>query len=366
MTGAIVQHTLFHLDCPACDARRQPRLSEAEFGLLPFKLAWRAWLDEHSLSISENTLRGYRYHIRHLEPFFGELPLNRIHSGHYESYIDLREKTCNGSTLRHELNAVNQMLDRAHLWKGSKLESEYALIQKRRLKLAPRRRGEVLEPDAKDRLIHVAKANPRWLLALCGTVLTLTTTADMGELVHLHLGDIDLGRRTMRIREGLKNEKRERTITLNDSAFAAIKLILKRYYRIVRNLGVAEDPEHYIFPGRKRAGNYDPWRPLGSWRRAWDRLREAAGMPHIRKKALRRQPITELLEDKEVSDQTVLELAGHVTKEMQNLYSEIRLEPKRKATAKLEIPLFLKMVGSNEEIGNEFCGSQLHGESIRR
>jgi len=345
----ILQHTLNHLDCPACDARRNQRMSEHEFGLLPLRLAWRVWLDERSLEITQKTLDGYHYHIRHLEIFFAEIPLDKIHSGHYESYIDERGKTCNASCMRHELNTLNQILDRGHLWKGSKLQSEYGLIQSRRLKLPPPRSGEVLDPDAKERLIAVAATNPRWLVALCGTVLTLTTTADAGEIVHLHLNDVDLGQRTIRIREGLKNVHRDRVITLNDTAFAAIKLILKRYYRICRNAGMEENPEHYIFPGRERAGTYDPWKPLGSWRRAWENLREKAGMPKIRKKALRRQPITELLEDNAVSDQTVLELAGHVTKGMQNLYSEVRLAPKRAATSKLEIPLFLDLIDKVKE-----------------
>ena len=344
-----LQHTLGHLDCPACKLREAQRLSEAAFGQLPFKSAAPAWLDEHSLDIKQHTLTGYNYHIRALSNFFSELPLNQIHSGHFESYIDEREKDASGSTLRHEFNVLSQILNRGHLWKGSKLETEYALIRKRRLKLKPSPSGEVLSADTKERLIAVASSHPRWKVALWGTVLTLTTTADMGEITHLHLGDIDPFKRTMRIREGLKNLHRDRIVTLNNSAWAAVELILGRYYKLCQRLNVEADPEHYILPGRLRAGRYDLWKPMGSWRKAWDALRIKAELPRIRKKALRRQPITELLEDKEISEQVVLELAGHVTKGMQNRYSEIRLEPKRKAVEKLEIPLFLALVENVEK-----------------
>jgi integrase len=74
---------------------------------------------------------------------------------------------------------------------------------------------------------------------------------------------------------------------------------------------------------------------MKSWRSAWRSLTKAAGLKGLRFHDLRHQAITELLESG-LSDQTVMEIAGHVSKEMLAHYSHIRLQAKRQAVEKLE------------------------------
>ena len=81
-------------------------------------------------------------------------------------------------------------------------------------------------------------------------------------------------------------------------------------------------------------------RPIGSWKKAWGALRQAADLPSLRMYDLRHHAITKLMEDPQISEQTVEEMAGHaLSSRMKKRYSHIRLAPKADAVAKLELPL---------------------------
>jgi hypothetical protein len=128
------------------------------------------------------------------------------------------------------------------------------------------------------------------------------------------------------------------------------------------------EPGHFLFPaikpdhaaereGTKARKRIDPTRPLKSWRTAWRRLTRAIQCPscgllqdpgltcsgceadmkevkspfrRFRFHDLRHQAITELAESK-ASDQTIMGIAGHVSKKMLQHYSHVRMEAKRNA-----------------------------------
>jgi hypothetical protein len=68
-----------------------------------------------------------------------------------------------------------------------------------------------------------------------------------------------------------------------------------------------------------------------SWKTAWRSLRIRAGLPALRMYDLRHHAVTRLLEDPEVSEQTIQEIAGHVSKRIKDRYSHIRMARKREA-----------------------------------
>jgi len=68
----------------------------------------------------------------------------------------------------------------------------------------------------------------------------------------------------------------------------------------------------------------------GSWKKAWRKLTEKAGLSGLRFHDLRHHSITELAESG-ASEQTIKALAGHVSQRMLDRYSHIRLEAKRTA-----------------------------------
>jgi len=88
-------------------------------------------------------------------------------------------------------------------------------------------------------------------------------------------------------------------------------------------------PDHYVFPACEN-GHFDPVTPQKSWRSAWRSLRKAAGIPSLRFHDLRHHAITELAES-QASDATIMAIAGHVSRQMLEHYSHVRLDLKRKA-----------------------------------
>jgi integrase len=315
-----------------------------------FSVAAPLWLADHQAAIAVKTHADYQFFIRCLNRFFGELPLEAIHMGHFNAYIAGRAVTVGPCSINHELNTLKQVLECAGSW------SEIAKFYKP-LKLPKSNVGQALEPEDEDRLFQVASTNYRWQIAYWASVLTATTTAGPGEISHLHLNDISfvedaggcLG--TIRVRDGLKNGFRERLLPLNSSSRWAIGQIMKRYFKLCKRLAIAPDPEHYLLPGRKQSSPYDPILPMGSWKHAWNSLREAAGLPHLRMYDLRHHAITKLMEDPDISERTVEEMAGHaLSSRMKKRYSHIRLKPKAEATSKLELNLVRKPVQSVKSV----------------
>ncbi len=100
----------------------------------------------------------------------------------------------------------------------------------------------------------------------------------------------------------------------------------------------ATRPEDYFLPHRARNGakGFDPSRPISSSRGSWDKLRIKAELPTLRIYDLRHHAITKLLENESVSERTVIELAGHVSRQMLERYSHIRIRAKQEAVNVLE------------------------------
>jgi integrase len=89
-----------------------------------------------------------------------------------------------------------------------------------------------------------------------------------------------------------------------------------------RILGATE-PEHYLMPSRVSGKRYDPTKPLSrwGWRTAWRKLAKEAGLEGLRPHDLRHHAITKLAESADASEQTIMSIAGHVSREMVTHYS---------------------------------------------
>jgi integrase len=168
------------------------------------------------------------------------------------------------------------------------------------------------------------------------------TTARGCELKGLRLADVDLISRSLTIRRtSTKTDAGCRVIPLNENALWAIARLIER----AQFLG-ASQPEHHVFPAagfrhtqenRHVAGTgYDPTSPMRSWRTAWRSLTIAAGLQGLRFHDLRHHCITRLAEAG-VPEQTLMAIAGHVSREMLEHYSHVRMQAKREAVAALDI-----------------------------
>ena len=326
-------HTHGHVQCPACEEARALVISPGELARLSFPDAAHVWLSSHKRQISERTAKDYRDWTKMLTKFFGSLRLDQIHIGHIEQYqahrlagtegLDQAGPVC----INHELGVLCQILKRAGLWAA--IDPHY-----QPLRIPKSKRNRALTEEEEERLFRIAESNPRWLVAYLCSLITVNTTAGPGEIRKLRLRDVNLGNNPyIQICEGAKNEYRIRPIPLIDTALWAVSQLVER----ARDLG-ATHPDHYLLPHRAANGETgaDPTRPMGSWRKAWESLREADGMPDLRMYSLRHHVITKLLEDENVSERTVIELAGHVSKDMLQRYSHIRMKTKLGALKTLE------------------------------
>ena len=187
--------------------------------------------------------------------------------------------------------------------------------------------GRALSPEEKLGLEMAARGNPDWENARLAMTLALNTTMRACEVKGLQWRDVDFLERTIIVRES-KTDAGRRVIPLNDAAWDAI---MELYHRAQKVAGT--EPDHHVFPACEN-GDIDPATPQKSWRSAWRSLRKAAGLGHLRFHDLRHHAITELAES-DASEQTIMSVAGHVSRQMLEHYSHVRLEAKRRAVEAL-------------------------------
>ena len=193
--------------------------------------------------------------------------------------------------------------------------------------------ARVLSPEEKENLIKTGTLKPGWQVSRCAAVLALNTTMRGCELRGLRIKDVDLFEKTVIIkRQSTKTDAGARVIPLNRDALLALSELLDR----AKKLG-ATDPEHYLFPACEN-NHIDPTLPMKGWRRAWRSMTRMTGLKGLRFHDLRHHVITELAE-MGLSDQTIMSIAGHVSREMLDHYSHIRIAAKRKALEGLETPI---------------------------
>jgi integrase len=300
--------------------------------------AGKIWLaGKKSKGRSPKTLECCELNLNHLILFFGDMPLRQFEIGSFIAYRAARQQGIgvfeeNGpvgvSAINHELNVLQQLLRRAGLY--APIKDFY---------------GPLPEPDWKppktftmkeeEIIFDTAASSPEVELAEIVFCITRNTTASGSELRAIHLRDLEMDVRPPRIhitREGTKNNIRPRVIPLNAEAEAAFRRAIDRANR----LG-SHRPEHYLFPFRINRKYYDPNRPASkSWlRKQTDKLRAATGINHIRPHAFRHLAVTELLESG-APEQTVIAIAGWVSRNMINTYSHARIEAKADALKMLE------------------------------
>ena len=198
------------------------------------------------------------------------------------------------------------------------------LRKKTLLKLKVRKNvGKAYGPDEKARLIAAAKEarSPHIYPAL---MLAQNTGMRSAEMKNLTWGQIDLDKRYLSVGRSKTEAGEGRTIPLNSALHQALADYAEWYKE--RFGGVR--PEWYIFPYGSPRPN-DPARPVTTLKTAWRNLRnnaEVSGRWHDNRHTL----ITELAE-RGAGDQTIMDIAGHVSKQMLKHYSHIRMEAKRTA-----------------------------------
>lgn len=286
------------------------------------------WIEWRRPYTRGRTIETYETFFKALIRFFQEIRLNEIKPGHLREYQRMRainadnywKRTAGVSVINHELNALAQLLEYAGLWQA--LKPFYRPLPSKRWQ-PPR----VLTPDQEAKLFEIAATDPELELAYLVASITNNTSAAGTELRNLQIKHVDLLSEPPSVvipGDITKNDVRGRLIPLNATA-------AKQFDRAVRRankLGCTSR-EHFLFPFRVKRNSYDPTRPASRYwlRSSFNKLRVAADMPDLRPHDLRHQAITRMLETG-APENTVMSIAGHVSKQMLDHYSHTRIDAK--------------------------------------
>ncbi len=140
---------------------------------------------------------------------------------------------------------------------------------------------------------------------------------------------MDLAKAVLTVADSKTEVGEGRTIPLNADVLEAIvehaKWFLKKFKET--------RPEWYLFPyGRPQPT--DPTRPVTTLKTVWQKVKADAGVTG-RFHDNRHTFITDLAESGAAGDETIRDIAGHVSPRMLKHYSHIRMDAKRKAVGAL-------------------------------
>jgi integrase len=259
------------------------------------------------------------YALGHVKRLPGDKMLVDINEETVKEYQEsrLREKTAPKS-INEEIGFLLRIMDVP----GDVLRVR--LRKKKLLKLKTGTQvGKAFGPEEKARLIENAKAarSPHIYPAL---MLALNAGMRDAEMKALTWAQINFEKRYLAVGRSKTEAGEGRTIPLNSVLHEALSAYSKWY---TERFGEIR-PEWYVFPFGKPRPN-DPTRPVTTLKTAWQNLRKKAkvtGRWHDNRHTL----VTELAESG-ASDQTIMDIAGHVSKQMLKHYSHIRMEAKRTA-----------------------------------
>ena len=314
--------------------REKVRIAEAQNhgGLLPHQISKLTVMEAAELyfmrrlaEVSASTIRLERDAMKQVFRHMGTARLGTLTPDSLTRYVVSRKgEGIANRTINIEIGVLRRILKRHKLW--VRIGEDYRTLPERH------DIGRALSPEQELRLFEVASSRPEWNVAFWISLVAANTTAGGIELRNLRIGDADLETRMLYVRVG-KNRFRVRAIPLNQTATWAIEQLLSRAHA----LG-ALSPEHYIIPRRVNGTQFDVTQPPSrwAWRTAWRKLTEQAGLKGLRPHDLRHHAITKLAESSEASEQTLMSIAGHVSREMLEHYSHIRIQAKRKAVESLD------------------------------
>jgi integrase len=148
---------------------------------------------------------------------------------------------------------------------------------------------------------------------------------------NLTWGQVELLKKTITVGDSKTDAGTGRTIPIQNELR---RLFVERGRWFQRKFSVRFIPKGwYVFPWG-RVGHLNPTKPVTTFKTAWKRARKNASIK-VRFHDMRHTAITNLLEGGN-PDETVMQIAGHVSRQMLTHYSHLRMEAKRKAMQALD------------------------------
>jgi integrase len=271
------------------------------------------------------------YKLRHKSGVFAEYAVGNVtrHLGATMA-VDVTEKTVTAyqtarltekaapKTINEEVGFLLRLLGDA----GDIIRTR--LRRRKTLRLAvPRGPGKAYTPEQKTAMLDAAKTarSPAIYPAL---MLALNAGMRDAEIRGLQWERMDLSRAVLTVGDSKTEAGEGRTIPLNSTLLEVMVEYAKWY---AKRFGAIQ-PGWYIFPyGKPRPK--DPTRPMVTLKTSWSNVRKKAGVTgrwHDNRHTL----VTDLAESG-AGDETIRDIAGHVSKQMLKHYSHIRMDANRRA-----------------------------------
>ncbi len=178
----------------------------------------------------------------------------------------------------------------------------------------------IYSPEEKQKLMEASR-DARSPVIYPALMLALNAGMRNAEIRNLRWGQIDLKKQFLTVGKSKTEAGEGRTIPLNAALIGALGQHAEWY---VLRFGRIE-PDWYLFPFG-RANHLDPTQPITTIKTAWANAKEREGVTG-RLHDSRHTLIAELAESG-VGDQTIMDIAGHVSRQMLKYYSHIRMQAK--------------------------------------
>lgn len=329
-----------HQTVQAQEAGRLP----TDMAKWPFEKAAAEWLSGRGKlvqaeALAENTHRIDKERLKPLLNAFSGKRLCEITGDDLVGYRMARTSQVSSRTINLEVKVLRMVLKQARLW--SRIADDYKPLPEKK-----RGPGRALTDEQEQRLFSLASSNPNWQAAFLGALFAANVGTRNIEVRTLQIKDIHLAEELFYVRrDATKSDAGCRAIPLNDQAKWAAARLLERAAGLGSHL-----PEHYLFPAyrfrrTKGAGpvagtGYDPNAPMKGWRTAWRALTRKAGLPGLRFHDLRHNFVTKHLEAG-TPEHTLMAMVGHVSREMLEHYSHVRMKAKQEAVQRVHVNVSL-------------------------
>ena len=264
------------------------------------------------------------YALKHLKRHLGRLMSVDVTDAIVKDYQTARLKErASAKSINEEVGFLLRVLAEQGDFIRAKLR------RTRSLKLSTKRQiARAFSPEEKAALLAEAKKR-RSPCIYPALMLAIHAGMRDGEIRGLQWGRVDLAKAVVTVGESKTEAGEGRTIPLNADVRGALVEHSKWY---LKKFGTT-NPALYLFPFGKPQPT-DATRPMTSLKTVWARVKKDANVTG-RWHDSRHTFITDLAESGEASDETIRDIAGHVSKQMLKHYSHIRMEAKRRAVDSL-------------------------------
>jgi integrase len=246
----------------------------------------------------------------HLKPFFGSVPATELDSRLLARYIDgRREEHASNATINRELACLKRMYRLAYLSTPPRVES---VPQFPHLKETNVRQG-FITPEQYAKL--VAHCRRLWLRAMLETAYNYGWR--VSELLSLRVGQVDLVSRTIRLEPGTTKNHAGREVTIESG----------RLLELLHQCVEGKRPEDHVFTRGDK--------PIRDFRKSWENLRTAAGVPGLLFHDLRRTAARNL-RAAGVPEEIIMRIAGWKTSSIFKRYAIVDKADVRAALQQLE------------------------------